>query len=76
MVPSNYLQLTSLIFDIHVTNDSRCQFPFNYTMQYVNIALELRGPIRGFWDTGYSRKKLPGYGIFKEKVIGIQDVEK
>ena len=35
-----------------------------------------RGPIRGFRDTGYSRKKLPGYGIFEEKVIGIQDIEK
>ena len=34
------------------------------------------GPIRGFRDTGYSRKKLPGYGIFEEKVIGIQDIEK
>ena len=37
---------------------------------------EFRGPIRGFRDTGYSRKKLPGYGIFEEKFIGIQDSEK
>ena len=37
---------------------------------------EFGGPIRGFRDTGYSRKKLPGYGIFEEKVIGIQDTEK
>ena len=35
-----------------------------------------RGPIRGFRDTGYSRKKLPGYGIFEEKVIGIEDIDK
>ena len=34
------------------------------------------GPIRGFRDTGYSLKKLPGYGILEEKVIGIQDIEK
>ena len=33
-------------------------------------------PFRGFRDTGYSRKKLPGYGIFEEKVIGIPDIEK
>ena len=34
------------------------------------------GPIRGFQNTGYSLKKLPGYGVFEEKVIGIQDIEK
>ena len=32
----------------------------------------LWGPSRGFRGTGYSRKKLPGYGIFEEKAIGIQ----
>ena len=31
---------------------------------------------RDFRDTGYSPKKLPGYGIFEEKIIGIQDIEK
>ena len=30
----------------------------------------------GFRDTGYSRRKLPGYEIFEEKFIGIQDIEK
>ena len=34
------------------------------------------GPVRVFRDTGYSRKKLPGYGIFEENLIGIQDIEK
>ena len=28
----------------------------------------------GIWDI--CEKKLPGYGIFEEKVIGIQDIEK
>ena len=41
----------------------------------VTLSEEKRGPIRGFRDTGYSRKKLPGYGIFEEKVIEIQDIE-
>ena len=31
--------------------------------------MPFRGPIRGFRDTGYLRKKLPGYGIFEEKVM-------
>ena len=39
-------------------------------------ALTKRGPIWGFRDTEYSRKKLPRYGIFEENVIGIQDIEK
>ena len=39
-------------------------------------SIDYGGPIRGFRDTGYSRKNLPGYGIIEEKVIGIQDVEK
>jgi len=32
----------------------------------------------GIWDMKKLRdmKKLPGYGIFEEKVIGIQDIEK
>lgn len=34
------------------------------------------GLVRAFRDTGYSRKKLPGYGIFEENLIGIQDIEK
>ena len=50
-----------------------------YTKQqfkFSSFAWQQRGPIRGFRDTGYSRKKLPGYGIFEEKVIVIQDIEK
>ena len=34
------------------------------------------GPVGVLRDTGYSRKKLPGYGIFEENRIGIQDIEK
>ena len=49
-------------------------FPMPECLEQVTI--NYWGPIRGFRDTGYSRKKLPGYGIFEEKVIGIQDIEK
>jgi len=34
----------------------------------------VRRPIRGYRDTGYLRKKLQGYGILKEKIIGIKDI--
>ena len=43
-----------------------------FLKMFVLRAILQGGPIRGFRDTGYSWKKLPGYGIFEEKVIGIQ----
>ena len=61
---------------INVTIPRR-SFVFGQSRAKVSAGFtNLRGPIKGFRDTGYSRKKLPGYGIFEEKVIGIQDIEK
>ena len=57
------------------------RYPDTLLVAQKNVAMpggvyQYRGPIRGFRDMGYSQKKLPGYRIFEEKVIGIQDIQK
>ena len=66
-----------LVYRLHVQIFNCLVYRLHGTIDYLKKHIQpYWGPVRGFRDTGYLRKKLPGYGIFGEKVIGIQDIEK